>query len=169
MRLLARCAVGIAAVAVAFACTPGHPSDVRMERAFVEQRPAFERLAELAAADTGLWRVSETWYRTRGGENREAPSADLPAERWQRYRAYFRTLDLDAGVSIDDGSVYLERSAAGLGISGSGKGFVRWRGSAPPRPTCRSLDGVPPADKPAGASVCYKRLTNEWYLFYSQS
>jgi len=141
----------------------GHPSDATLEREFAERRVRFDTLAALAAADTALWRVADDWYRTRGGENRYAPSALLPEERWARYRGQFRALDLRDGVSISPGVVEFHRSSRGLGVSGSGKGFAYAPDERAAAPRCASLD-----DPPRG-SICYKRLGREWFLYYDQT
>ena len=164
-----RLPVAATACIITIAACGGHPSDAALEREFTAQRAAFEQVARMATADTALWRISDTWYRTREGENREVPSTLLPAERWAQYRALFRTLELDAGVSIEEGDVILERSASGLGVSGSGKGYRYHRGPMPLTPLCPSLDRPIASDPGSGNGLCFKSLRDGWYLFYSQT
>ena len=167
MRPSSRLLAGIVAIAFGSACSQKHPPEVSLERAFAEHRPAFEQLAELAVADTGLWQVSDSWYVTSGGAHHIVPSAALPAERWRRYRALFRSFGFDAEVSIDDGVVYVRRSESGPSVGGDK--LVHWRFSTPPTPICRSLDPPRPANEPPASGVCYKALADNWYLFQSQS
>lgn len=142
----------ICLVGLALALLTGHPSDSTLEKEFQAHNREFDELYQMAIEDSHLWRVTNTWYREKDGKNHEAPTSALPANRWQKYQQLFRRLQLQAGISIEEGNVYFIRSTVGLAVSGSSKGVVR-------------IPGIPINNNKSSSGISYRPIGGEWYIF----
>lgn len=138
---------------LALAMLQDHPSDSSLENQFKNQSRDFEELYQLAKQDSHLWRVSDNWYREKDGRNHEVPTPALSADRWDKYRHYFKTLRLEAGVSIEDGNIYFIRTTSGLAVSGSSKRLARIKSK--PQAT----------NKQGNSGISYRHIRGEWYIF----
>lgn len=143
----------ICLVGLAFALLQDHPSDSSLENQFRNHPKEFEELYQMAIQDSHLWRVSDTWYREKDGKNHEVPTSELSADRWQKYRHFFKILHLQAGVSIEEGDVYFIRSTSGLAVSGSSKGFARIKNSPQVN------------DHKGNSGMSYRPIGGEWYIY----
>ena len=146
-----------------------HPSDQELLAEFHHHRADIERVAVMAKADAQLERVSDDWFRDADGTNYYEVGAGrlLSATRWNEYRRLFRALHLGAGISIERGDVFYERSARGITVSGSAKGYALL--FKPPDPDALSqsldrIDGNRAADR--DKAIWFRHIEGPWYLFF---
>ena len=134
----------------------GHPSDKSIISRFNTNKQSYEKLSIMATKDKHLWRVSHSWYRTSAGENVHDAKQDLLSnERWGKYRSLFNKLDLEDGISIEDGNVYFPISSRSIVGSGSSKGiaFIILK------------DKIQQSSNNAPHGITYKPIEGNWYLF----
>jgi hypothetical protein len=148
---------------------PPHPSDRELLADFHHHRADIERVAAMARADAQLERISDDWFRDSAGTNYYEVVAGrlLSATRWNEYRRLFRALHLEAGISIEGGDIFFERSARGITVAGSGKGYALL--AKPPDPDALSqsldrIDGNPAADR--DKAIWFRHIEGPWYLFF---
>lgn len=148
---------------------PPHPSDRELLAEFHHHRVDIERVAAMAKADAQLERISNDWFRDVAGTNYYQVVAGrlLGAPRWNEYRRLFRALHLRAGISIERGDIFFERSARGISVSGSAKGYALL--SKPPdtdalSQTLDRIDGNRAADR--DKVIWFRHIDGPWYLFF---
>jgi hypothetical protein len=149
------------------------PSDARMEANLRRNRPYFEALLRMFAEDSKFSRISPDFT---------TPPTDCSViendvifcdVRWPGYRRIFDQLGLKGGIARGDdppSTVAFVADSRGLAVAGDAKGYL-YSPDGPPSPLITSLDhGVPPSlpppTPPHTASVAFKQIDKDWYIFY---
>ena len=134
-----------------------HPSDDTLIQRFKAQRSQFEELVQMTQQDPLLKRVSVEFT-----SPDDAGSVGVTPERLQLYHALLRKVRTPLGiVNVHQGTyVTFIASGKGLGISGSGKGYLYT--TVPPEPLQDKLDTYASADN---VSIAYRHIIDNWYLW----
>lgn len=134
-----------------------HPSDDALIQRFNDQRKQFEELVQMIQQDRFLTRVSMDFTRPD-----DAGAVGVTPERLQKYRDLLRTIQVPLGIakSQQGTQVRFIVSGSGLGVSGSGKGYLY--STNPPAPLLDNLDTYVPADN---ISPAYRLVVDNWYLW----
>lgn len=151
--------------------TDGHPSDRAMIEEFQRDRAGFDALLAMVKEERKVTRIASDFIWADGISS--VSEADrrrlLPDNRYARYRALFRRLDLESGVlRYDDGTIAFSRSSTGIVTSGSGKSFI-W--SADPVPSAlddadqRTLEE---ACEPQFECRTVRRMAPHWYIAFER-
>jgi hypothetical protein len=165
MNKIRHCLVPLLAFCLLEACARPYPSDAAIIASFHRDQLTYEQLARMVQQDPQLKDVNHHgFWSVQGDYHHAAEPTLLSSSRWAVYRQLFFKLDLDGGVSIDEGNVFFSQSAKscfGVAVSGRTKGVAFLR--KPPRYTCRSLDSL------RGKGDFYRHLQGHWYLFLSRA
>jgi len=143
----------------------GHPSDEHLVELFHERRHVFEELKRMSDDDAGLVRIDAGFYSRRFGKTFNEPSSYLAGNRWTRYRALFRQVDLDAGLrraGVD--SVEFLVSCVGPLTSGHCKGIAY--SEHDDLPLRASLDGAVMDRDIRQPGIAYRKIEDNWYVFF---
>jgi len=138
-----------------------HPTAQLMIANFQNNKADFERLLQLFRNDSQLGRVAYDFTRPAGVTS---PTADVPQERLDEYRALFTKLNLEAGIEGYGNKriVYFIASTQGLSISGSAKGYVY--SDDRPDLVVENIDDYSSDD---GTSfTAYQHIEGNWYLYF---
>lgn len=143
-----------------------HPDDANLEAVFRQHEAEFNRLVEMSRVDRRVIRIAPdfTWLDDNAGWPRPESELGFPKERWEEYRRLFKQLGLSNGILQNRaaGTTYLIASSNGLVTNGTMKGYAY--SSEELSPMSDSLDDV--TVMPTNKRVMYKRLKDNWYLFY---
>lgn len=138
-----------------------HKSDEELIANFQTHRSEFNQLLQMISEDKGLLRVDYNWT------SPEKPqSVGVSQERIDKYRNLFNVAGIPRGFyAFHDKEFYMFlASTQGLGVSGSGKGYVYSKN--PLTPLVEDLDKYRQLkDKPHGYRA-YRRIEENWYLFF---
>ncbi|MFL9829144.1 hypothetical protein, partial [Rhodoplanes sp. SY1] len=139
------------------------PSDAAMLAHFETHRAGFEELAAMLAEDRGLRRFGADW-----SDPPTPEAAGITAERLARHRRLCARLGIVSVVNLGD-RITLVHHASGLGISGSGKSFVRGPAAPWAEIVTGDLDVAARAPPPAGPDrrrgvILERRIDASWWL-----
>lgn len=153
-------ALGLAACLVLAGCGDRpHPKDAEMLDNFSRHEMGFEELAAMVRADKALVRVDADWT-----DPADPSTVGVGPERIAEYRRRFKELKVSRGFRVvrSPETITFLANAIGLGISGSGKGYVYTEGA--PDLVVKELDGY---KSPDGRSfTAYRPIKGNWYLYY---
>ncbi|MBK5956970.1 hypothetical protein CCR97_01885 [Rhodoplanes elegans] len=143
--------------------TGAPPSDAAMLAHFETQRAGFEALAAMLAEDRGLRRFGADW-----SDPPTPAAAGVTADRLVRYRRLCDRLGIVSVVNLGD-RITLVHHASGLGISGSGKSFVRGPAAPWAEVVTGDLDAAArdAAQAPGGrrrGAILERRIDADWWL-----
>jgi hypothetical protein len=159
-----------------------HSSDLVLTERFLDQKPNFNRLANMAvedqhirilgssvvglvAADSGLpiyLNENEPWPR---------PESELgfTRQRWNEYRRLLKELELGSWMRRRDEAIFFAASVD-FGPTDSAGQVVTEKGYVySPRPIRHSLIGSLDNVKMDSPAVFFKKLDDNWYLYYERS
>lgn len=145
-----------------------HPSDNDLIEIFQKNEADFEKLIQMAKEDSEFVRIAPdfTWHKDNASVPRDV--LNLPSERFDEYRKLFRKLELKAGIiNSQPKDVWFVSSAKGLVTGGSSKGFMFL--TEEPFPLVESLDEPDwnrPELKGRKSKILYRKLKDNWYLYY---
>ena len=145
---------------------PTHPSDQDLEGNLRQHEAEFESLIRMYKIDSRIIRIADdfTWLDTNVNWPRPESEIGFSRERWDEYRHVFKVLGLKKGLlkPEDTDTIYLIASSAGSVSSGSAKGYAY--SVKPLSPLSDSLDHISPELR--SQRSIYKKLGDNWYLFY---
>lgn len=137
----------------------GPPSDAAMLAHFETHRAGFEALAGMLAEDRGLRRFGADW-----SDPPTPEAAGLTAERLARYRRLCTQLGIVSVANLGD-RITLVHYASGLGISGSGKSYVRGPTVSWAEQTAGDLDTAARAvERRRRGVILERRIAPHWWL-----
>jgi hypothetical protein len=141
-----------------------HRSDADLIRTFTEHRTQFEEIVAMTSQDDKLRRVDDTWT-----DPADPAEAGVSAERIAQYREKMSAIGVARGFATYGGPGYVElyASAQGLVTGGSSKGYLHT--TRPPAPLVEDLDAAAKAAGPSILPPVYRRIDQDWYLFYEQN
>lgn len=144
----------------------GHPSDSDLEENFYRHEADFNRLIEMSNEDARVLRISPDFTHISRGDGL-GPDSDVgfTKERWQEYRRLFSKLGLDGGLTRSEHPhviVILWASGSGIVGHGSAKGYAYSTKEPSPLVDSAGRFPVPPGN---GGHV-YKRIKQNWYIYY---
>lgn len=143
-----------------------HPADHELEAMFKAHQEEFETLVKMSDVDERVIRIAPdfTWLKTNVNWPRPESEWGISKERWDEYRRLFKVVKLQDGLDRDEKGdrVYFIASSQGLITNGSAKGYAFARVDV--NPLVQSLDT--PTSWPRDKRVFYKRLSDNWYLFF---
>lgn len=148
-----------------------HPSDTTLLDRFDANRTMFAQLVAMSDSDARVNRIDPTF--TRLDSNWAWPRPDsllgFSRTRWDQYRAIFRQLKLERGLSrerLPDGTrvVHLIASSMGIVNRGSAKGYAYSTGHL--SPLAVSLDRGLALRSDRRGGVVYREIGDGWYLEY---
>lgn len=139
-----------------------HPTDAELRRRFSAHRGEFEKLVKMAGEDQHVVRIASnfTWLDTDASWPRS--NVGLSIEKWDAYRALFRTLKISGGIArqLDyPSSIFFLISGLGIVTSSSDKGIVYSPQSL--SPTRNTLDDLEPTRR----AIYFERISPNWYIF----
>jgi hypothetical protein len=138
-------------------------SDEDMIILFNENKADFVRLVNLSRKDAHIMRIAPTfiWKNYSKSNSKEMisyePDSDFPKEKWEMYRRLFEKLKLEKGL------IRYEDPEKILFFPKGQKGYIFSKVELNPQKD--SLDNIDPTQIKAGSGV-YKKLEENWYLFY---
>ncbi|HLL60566.1 MAG TPA: hypothetical protein VK338_02525 [Candidatus Nitrosocosmicus sp.] len=141
-----------------------HPSDKQLIKRFYSNEKDFARLVTMSDEEKKVIRISTKF--TRLEENWNWPREDIgfSQNRWNLYRALFKKLKINGGIKREnhdhDTVIYFIASSRGLAVSGSTKGYAYSKKNL--TPLFSSLDNI----KFSESGIAYKKLKDNWYLYY---
>jgi hypothetical protein len=140
-------------------------TDQSMIANFHRHRAEFEQLAEMAQEDRQFVRIapdftSPALWTMRSG----TPVPPLPSERWDEYRALFRTTDLRDGVTNRDTRIEFDYWAYGFLDGAAYQGYAY--SPEPLAPVVESIENARRTSK-RGTTV-YRPIGDGWYLYFSE-
>lgn len=150
--------------ATAVAPLVARTSERAMLANFARHEAQFRRLAEMAAEDERFTRIApEFTSPTLLPGQPAAAEIPLPAERWEEYRALFRTTDLRNGVTNRGaGIVWFDYWATGILDSGRYQGYAYSR-----EPLTPVVDSIDVARRSGDIrQPVYQPIREGWYLYY---
>jgi hypothetical protein len=143
-----------------------HPSDRALIENFRRHEAEFNKLIGMSRVDSRVIRIAEdfTWLDNNASWPRPDSDIGFSVERWNEYRHAFQVLGLKKGLMrpLDTDAVFLIASSTGAVPSGSSKGYVY--STKPLSPLSDSLDEIP--HEFLSQHAVYKKLGNDWYLFF---
>lgn len=151
-----------------------HPSDKKLLDTFRAREGSFNRLKKMVEEDSHVVRIAHDFTWLDNNLNWPRPDSELgfSVQRWDEYRRIFREINLEEGVvwySTPGGPVLLLASVRGRLSGGSEKGYAF--STQPLAPLFESLDHADQEIKkknlPLTAPV-YKRINDNWYLYYKK-
>jgi len=136
---------------------------------FERERSSFEELITMSNADAKIWRIAPDHAKTEDAPKtapRPVTTQELPAERWDRYRALFTKLGLKQGLTrerLKDGeAVLLPFFSAKAGADDSvEKGLLYTKATVAGLDADLTLESVTKA-KP---DAIQKQLRDGWYIY----
>jgi hypothetical protein len=134
-----------------------HPSAVELIDNFHAHRAEFDLLLEMCLEDEGLVRVAYGWT-----QPEDPSSIGITQERLKEYRALFKEVGLESGVSGGHKDIWFHASSSGLSVSGSSKGYIY--SSAPPGWVVEDLDEY--TSKYKADIPVFQHIEGNWYLYY---
>jgi hypothetical protein len=146
------------------------PSDAELIKNFQNNEADFERLNQMAKEDSDFVRIADNfnWTKDSAAYPRPKSEKDLSEERWNEYRSLFKKLNLKMGISNSQPKeVWLLASTKGMVTGGSEKGYMYLMEE--PSPIIDSLDNPNfnlPELQGRKAKILYRKLKNNWYLYY---
>jgi len=169
-----RRALTLAAGFLLFGVACGHPSDRSLAYNFYRNHALFSRLIQMAAAERSVVRIDSkftccpTIYADPRVPRDLRSDGRLSNARWENYRALFRQLGLEDGISVlGSKRVAFLASSVGIVNRGSTKGYIY--STVPPSPLVESLDDRSPGPCSVQRDCeVYKHLTGNWYLFFER-
>lgn len=142
------------------------PSDQVLEENFRRHESEFNKLIKMSKLDPRVIRIADdfTWLDNNASWPRPASEIGFSQERWNEYRNAFRVLNLKGGLMkpMDTDTLFLIASGTGSVPSGSSKGYAY--SSKPLSPLSGSLENISP--ELLSQHTVYKKLSEEWYLFF---
>ncbi|MGM0502227.1 MAG: hypothetical protein ACQERJ_06825 [Bacillota bacterium] len=139
------------------------PSDETLINNFKENKSDFEKLIAMFKADQELEYISH---------NMISPHGSIGEPRKEKYIALFKKLNLEQMKSDDKkDDISISAYAAGLGISGSAKGYEYWGQPLPAHlEVVENLDQAYQQERAKGEPLAFykfRHLEGKWYLYYS--
>jgi hypothetical protein len=168
------CILSLALLAVA--CDPfnskgRHPSDVTLIQRFQKNEEAFNKLVRMSNEDPHVIRIAYDFTRLDTNWAWPRPDSQLgfSKERWDEYRALFKRLLLDSGISretnVGSAVIFITASSKGMTLRGSSKGYAYSEQRL--SPVFESLEDVPfDAQSRPQHGVAFKPIKEHWYLSY---
>ncbi len=158
--------MGLSSMAMLSRAAWDHPTDAAMLREFRNHRREYEELLAMYRADRRLGRIAPDFTRPANFFSGDSlPPGVRPDESQLReVRRRCRRLHLEAGLEGYDEKAYVAfiRSARGLAISGSAKGFA-WMAERP-KLIVEDTDRYRPSEP--HSFVAYRPIEGNWYVFY---
>jgi hypothetical protein len=147
------------------ACDEQHTSDAAMVKNFQRHKPALAELLQMSKEDEHVIRIATDFTRLDTNWSWPRPDSQLgfSRARWDHYRALFREVGLEAGLSRASNGVYFTVSTRGIVSHGSSKGY--FYAERPPTPLVNSLDDEAQRNHPEHGSA-FKSISGDWYLSY---
>lgn len=136
-----------------------HPSDQSLEQRLKSHEAEFNQLVVMLFEDSDIVRLSnENVFLSEGNRH-------ISNERLREYRRLFKELDLEKGIYRDGvNTVRLIASSKGLFLAYSEKSYVYSKSEL--TPVVDSLDEVISRDR-GDQSTVYRKLKDNWYLYYA--
>jgi hypothetical protein len=145
------------------------PSDAELIKNFQDNEADFERVNQMTKEDSKFVRIANdfNWTKDSAAYPRPKSEKDLSEERWNEYRKLFKKLKLDNGINIQPNSIWFTSASSGMVTGGSEKGYIYLMKE--PSPIVDSLDNPNfnlPELQGRKAKILYRKLKNNWYLYY---
>jgi len=129
-----------------------HVSDQHLVDNLARDKNKYEQLIRMFRDDAPIRVVHPTFVE---------PVGIISSERWDKYKALFEELQLDAGMRSWEGKeIWFISTAQGLVTGGSSKGYMYQPVLA--KPEFHSLDRIP-ADLPSNVRG-YRKIDEDWYI-----
>lgn len=142
------------------------PNDKTLEENFRRHESEFNELIKMSKIDSRVIRIADdfTWLDTNANWPRPEGEIGFSKERWNEYRNAFRVLGLRQGLMrpTDTETIFLIASGTGTVSSGSSKGYAY--SSKPLSPLSDSLENI--SRELLSQHTVYKKLEDDWYLFF---
>lgn len=136
------------------------PSDSELEETFINHECEFNQLIEMSKVDSKVLRIALnfTWLDDESYSQPD-PGIGFSNERWDEYKELFTQLKLKNGLQHypDNGIFYLYASNI--------KGYAY--STTELSPLLDSLDN--PETKPVKSNMIYKKLKDNWYIYYDNN
>ncbi|MFC1617843.1 hypothetical protein ACFL2B_01030 [Patescibacteria group bacterium] len=141
-----------------------HSSDEKMIQNFNDHKSEFEELLTMFQADKKLGRVGDGFTRS---ADLESEDIGVTEERLDEYYKLFEELGLPDGIEGygDKETIYFYSSTAGLGISGSMKGYIYTEDPEYYFEQVNNLDEYTSSDGQSFDAI--RDIGYGWYLYYS--
>ena len=139
-----------------------HASDATMEKHFTQIEPQLNQLVTMANEDRNLVRIAPDWTALKDNGQWPRPESELgfSMERWNEYKTIFKNIGSSSGINHYSNAVYITMTAKGIVNRGSGKGYVYTLET--PAPLVGSTDSFTEEGK------VYKKIVDNWYIFYDR-
>ena len=136
-----------------------HPSDQILEQRLRSHESEFNRLVVMLFEDSDIVRLSnENVFLSEGNRH-------ISDERLREYRHLFDELNLEKGIHRDGVNIVrLIASSKGLFLAYSEKSYVYSKSEL--NPIVNSLDEIISRDR-GDQSTVYRKLKDNWYLYYA--
>jgi len=136
-----------------------------MQEAFQQDRQSLDELRAMLHEDSAIRAIRNDWLGTMNGVTVQADEqgATIDSQRWNEYRAKFRRLGLQGGITrATQGpcEFYAFRYGSGFVFSSVTKGYAFC--TSVPSPLVEDLD----RDDVRAKTMTFRALRESWYLFY---
>ena len=148
---------------------PVHHTDAELEKIFHANESDFRLLIEMSNMDSQIVRITQTFtgLKTNSAWPRSPTLLGFSDDRWNEYRKLFDKIGSKHGIDRNDTSIFVIMTSADIGTGGSDKGYVFTMSQPYPMiPLRSSIDSIPIKMTSYVPVIVYKKLNDNWYLFY---
>ncbi len=133
-------------------------SEASLHLQFEQNKVDILKILEMQNQDLKVIRIAPTFTRLDTDWSWPRKNIGFSDERWNEYRALFQNAGITDGIEKNGDEIWYFVSSQGLGISGSGRGFVFLKQT--PKLIVRKFN-----ECPHNKEVCYIPIEKNWYLY----